>query len=381
MISLICIISLFPIAIAGRTRSSSLATIATRRHKRRAIHRSSSLGGSPICGFGSPLYFTDNYIPSNAPGVSLKLPNYEALFDEICKVSPLAKQALTLGAPGGIRDIDANAPEVYQWKVVEDNPSKKLVSRIDKIDNFQGKGVPLLRFRSTLHGPAKQRGVCFSELISVASLRRQWDPTSDLVDTVYTADCDEVDEYNGHKYGKTSLFGVGYVKTKQSVVSPREQLTLCGLQTFPSGASILWGIELEESQNHLFPKEQTRRKQRSTSHLFSTTIVPTGLDSFDVEYVLQIEIGGFPGWLTGPIAIETVKGMFRFADGYFRGGLEGEGGDLGRRLALFPPDDHDETPATADSPYFFATRHHDESVDELSETTVLEQEQTLLMTP
>jgi hypothetical protein len=196
---------------------------------------------------------------------------------------------------------------------------------------------------------------------------------------VYTADFDTVDDLNGHKYGKTSLLGVGYVKTKQSVVSPREQLTLCGLQTFPSGASILWGIELEEDQNHLFPKDQTRRKQRSTSHLFSTTIVPTGENTFDVEYVLQIEIGGFPGWLTGPIAIETVKGMFRFADGYFRGGLEDDG-DLARRLALFPPDDeaHD---TTTDSPYFFATRHHDETSDESSGTSVLEREQTLLMTP
>ena len=151
----------------------------------------------------------------------------------------------------------------------------------------------------------------------------------------------EIDSYQANKYGETSLFGIGYVKSKQSVVSPREQLTMCGLQVFPSGASVLWGIELEEDQNHLFPVEQPRRQPRSTSHIFATTIIPTGDDTFDVEYVMQIEIGGFPGWLTGPIVIETVKKMFRFADGYFKGGLDGTG-DLAKRLALFPDEDLSE---------------------------------------
>ena len=110
---------------------------------------------------------------------------------------------------------------------------------------------------------------------------------------------------------------------------------------FPSGASVLWGIELEEDQNHLFPVEQPRRQPRSTSHLFATTIIPTGVDTFDVEYLLQIEIGGFPDWLTGPIVVETVKKMFRFANGYFKGGLDGTG-DLAKRLALIPDEDmHD----------------------------------------
>jgi hypothetical protein len=116
---------------------------------------------------------------------------------------------------------------------------------------------------------------------------------------------------------------------------------LCGLQVFPSGASVLWGIELEEDQNHLFPVEQPKRQPRSTSHLFATTIIPTGDYTFDVEYLLQIEIGGFPGWLTGPIVVETVKKMFRFANGYFKGGLDGTG-DLAKRLALIPDEDmHD----------------------------------------
>jgi hypothetical protein len=93
---------------------------------------------------------------------------------------------------------------------------------------------------------------------------------------------------------------------------------------------------LEESQNHLFPENQPKRVPRSTSHLFATTIIPTEDDTFDVEYVLQLEIGGFPGWLTGPVVIETVKKMFRFADDYFRGGLAD--GALAKKLASIPDD-------------------------------------------
>jgi hypothetical protein len=364
MICLILFLSLaavFPIAAAGRGRSS-LGVRAPIFGSRRLL-----------TGFGNPRYFSDKYIPSDKPGVVLKLPNYDVLFDEIIKVSPLARQALTEDCPLGIKAINITS-DVYKWKVTDDS-SSRLVSHIDKIDNFQHKGVPLLRFRSTLHGPIKKRALCFAELISVANLRHKWDATSDLVETVYSADVKEVDKFHGHKYGETLLFGIGYVKSKQSVVSPREQLTLCGLQIFPSGASVLWGIELEEDQNHLFPKEQIKRQPRSTSHLFSTTIIPTGDDTFDVEYVLQIEIGGFPGWLTGPIVIETVKSMFRFADGYFKGGLVG--GDLAKRLALFTDD---ETPTM---PFFFASpkmEGHNES-SESSETAVLDKEQTLLMTP
>ena len=122
-----------------------------------------------IIAFGSPTYFTDRYIPSNTPGVDLKLPNYDALFDDIRSVSPLARQALSGGIPppGGIRAIDDESDE-YRWKVVEDGPDK-LVSHIDKIDNFRGRGVPIVRFRSTMRGPTRKRAECFSELISVAA--------------------------------------------------------------------------------------------------------------------------------------------------------------------------------------------------------------------
>lgn len=316
-----------------------------------------------LIGFGNPKFFTDKYIPADQPGVLLKVPNFDAIFGEICAVSPLAKQALTLDQPGGIKSID-KSDDIYKWKVTENSPNR-LVSHIDKIDNFQHKGVPLLRVRSTLHGPTTKRAECFSELISVAALRHKWDVTNDLVDTIYSAaNLTDVQQYMGKEYGELSLFGIGYVKTIQSVVSPREQLTLCAVHNFPSGASIIWGVELEEDQNHLFPKDQPNRKPRSTSHLFSTTLIPTGEDTFDVEYVLQLEVGGFPGWLTGPVVIETVKKMFRFADVYFKSGLDG--GELAQRLALFADGVERTTP---------------EEISESNELTILDRVMTLLMPP
>ncbi len=314
-----------------------------------------------LTGFGSPKFFTDKYVPANQAGVMLKVPNFDALFGEICAVSPLAKQALT-DQPGGIKSID-KSDDVYKWKVIES--SHKLVSHIDKIDNFQQKGVPLLRFRSTLHGPTTKRAECFSELISITTLRHKWDVTNDLVDTIYSAaNLTDIQQYIGEEYGELSLFGIGYVKTKQSVVSPREQLTLCAVHNFPSGASIIWGVELEEDQNHLFPKDQPNRKPRSTSHLFSTTLIPTDENTFDVEYVLQLEVGGFPSWLTGPVVIETVKKMFRFADGYFKSGLDG--GELAQRLEQLKAD---------------STLTDPKKLSETNEAAILDREMTLLMPP
>mmetsp|Transcript_16210 Transcript_16210/g.46711 ORF Transcript_16210/g.46711 Transcript_16210/m.46711 type:complete len:166 (-) Transcript_16210:323-820(-) len=145
-----------------------------------------------------------------------------------------------------------------------------------------------------------------------------------------------VDDAMLHRFGETRRFGIGYVRTKQTVVSPREQLTMCGVQDFPAtssgdvdGASLIWGVEVEDDQIHLFPEGE--RLLRSRSHLFSVALVPRGEDEFDVEYVIQIEVGKFPAWLTGPVVTETLKGLFRFGDSYFKGGLDG--GELAQHLA------------------------------------------------
>jgi hypothetical protein len=316
-----------------------------------------------IPAFGNPKYYSETFVRSDKPGALLKVPKFDVLFEEIEKISPLARQALNEEKPPGIKAID-DAADVYKWKNTERHPNNRLISQVDKIDNFQNHGVPLIRVRSTLHGPSKMRGECFSELISTTELRHKWDATNNIVETIYSAaDLDDIKRLQGDGYGECSMFGVGYVKTKQSVVSPREQMTLCGLQKFPSGASIIWGVELEEDQNHLFPADQPKRMPRSTSHIFSTTIIPIGDDTFDVEYVLQLDVGGFPGWLLGPIVTETVKKMFRFAETYFQSGFE-EGGALAKRLACFPDDE--EPPADDPSQ---------------KEPCVLDEKRTLLMPP
>ena len=346
--------------------------------------------------FGHPKYFIDKYIPSNKPGVTLKVPNYDVLFDEICKASPLAKQAIYEESPGGIKAINKSS-DTYKWKVTDSYNPKRLVSEIEKIDNFQQNGVPLLRLRSSLQGPSKRRGEYFAELITTEELRHQWDATNDIVDEIYSADMNEVKKVQDVKYGEPTMFGIGYVKTKQSVVSPREQMTLCGLQSFDSGAQIIWGIELEESQNHLFPEDQTKRMPRSTSHLFACTIIPTGDDAFDVEYVLQLEIGGFPGWLTGPVVCETVKKMFRFAEDYF------QSDELKQKLASLPDAGVNtkeqeevggiESTETAEASLLgeiqtlLVNAEEQEEVGdsmestETAEASLLDEKQTLLMTP
>jgi len=99
----------------------------------------------------------------------------------------------------------------------------------------------------------------------------------------------------------------------QNVVSPREQLTLCGLQEFPGGASIVWGIELEDDQNYLFPPGE--RLIRSRSHIFSNAIIPTGDNTFDCEYALCLD--RFPEWLARPVVVTICRDLFKYAQKYY----------------------------------------------------------------
>ena len=53
-------------------------------------------------------------------------------------------------------------------------------------------------------------------------------------------------------------------------------------------------------------------------------------DSFDIEYVLQLDIGGkIPLFLTRPVMIDTVKNLFKVAKAEF----SGIGGDLASFIA------------------------------------------------
>lgn len=281
-------------------------------------------------------------------GAPIQVPNFELVFDDIFKVSPLAKQAFYDEIPGGF-DAIGKEDDFHKWKLTDNTP-KRIVTRIEKIDNYQNRGVPIVRLRSKLHGPTLKRAEAFADLLQNFDVRKKWDSaTADVYQIVAANDLNEVrrvqDEHLSlgqsglSSYGEPSLFGVGYTRTKQSVVSPREQLTLCGQQVFPSGASIIWGVELPVDQDHFFPKGKATLK-RSTTHLFSATIVPCvgEEDAFLVEYVLQLDVGDFPGFLTAPVLSETLKSMFRYADKYFRSGLE-EGGELAVRLAAMVQED------------------------------------------
>jgi len=253
------------------------------------------------------------------PGTEIELPNFELLFDRIQTASPLAKQVMSGDSQGGFDTIDDSRhyPEL-KWKKVEAN-DRKVVHRIDKLDSFQGVKTPLLRFRSSIKGPCV--GERFSNFIMDLEERKKWDDQIAYQEEMYPiSDVQAVDRMVGDvdKFGKCVRVGVGYVQTKQGIISPREQLILGGHQQFDDGATILWGTEMEEYHNHLLPPGQ--RHTRAKSHLFAATLAPTGPYSFDVEYLLQMDVGGgLPNFMTTPAISDAVKKLFNHAKDYFEG--------------------------------------------------------------
>jgi len=267
--------------------------------------------------------------PSKTEGVEIELPDFDELFGRIQQVSPLARQVMQnngqTNEERGFDHVDDSWPSNLKWKNMEKN-KRKTVHQIDRIENFQNLGSPILRFRSSLKGPCV--GECFASFIMNLEERQKWDPQIEQVREEYPIyDLDTANIAMGFgKFGDCSRLGVGYCQTKANLgITAREQLTLCGIQEFPSsGSTLIWGTEMESWHNHLLPEGD--RHTRAKSHLFCTTLTPTGDDTFDVEYVLQLEIGGkMPTWLTTPIVTETVKSLFRHAESYFAGG---EGSEL-----------------------------------------------------
>lgn len=208
--------------------------------------------------------------------------------------------------------------EKLRWKTIEERKDR-LVHQIQKIDNFQGLPAPLVRFRSSLSGPCV--GECFANFIMDIDERKKWDSQIEQVYEAYPIhDLDAANIAMGFgSYGDCSRLGIGYCQTKANLgISPREQLILCGIQNFSDGSCIVWGTEMEEWHNHLFPPGE--RHTRAKSHIFSTTLTPTSENSFDVEYALQLEVGGkLPTWCTTPILVDTIKKMFIHAQGFFGG--------------------------------------------------------------
>lgn len=199
---------------------------------------------------------------------------------------------------------------------------------VEKIDNFQGVGVPILRFRATLEGPCIGEG--FANFIMNTEDRKKWDSQIDNVYEAYPIlDLDTANTAMGFKYGDCSRLGVGHCLTKPNLgIDAREQLTICGINDFADGSCVIWGTEMESWHDHLLPPG--KRVTRAKSHIFSTTLVPTSEKTIDVEYVLQLEIGGrIPNWMTTPIIVDNVKKLFRCSGDFFNN----KDGELDKFLA------------------------------------------------
>ena len=162
-------------------------------------------------------------------------------------------------------------------------------------------------------------GEAFANFIMNVEDRRKWDSQIDNVYEAYPIlDLDAANIAMGfQKYGHCSRLGIGHCTTKPNMgIDAREQLTICGINNFPDGSTLIWGTEMEEWHDYLFPPGD--RVTRAKSHIFTTTLVPTGPESFDVEYVLQLDIGGkIPTWMTTPIIIDNVKKLFSCAQDFY----------------------------------------------------------------
>jgi hypothetical protein len=256
-------------------------------------------------------------------GVEIELPNLELLFERIAMVSPLAKLVMDSTTPNTTTDgfkATVDNPNL-KWKKMERN-SQKVVHQIDKLDTFQNINTPVLRFRASIAGPCI--GEQFSHFIMNENERKLWDDQVDYVTELYPIDnvsiVDTLFHNNVDKYGTCSRVGVGYTLTKAGIISPREQLICGGMQSYhDNGATILWGTEMEEYHNHLLPQDRPRQV-RAKTYLFAATLVPTSYNSFDVEYILQMNVGGgVPNFLTTPKVVEVIKKLFDHAATYFEG--------------------------------------------------------------
>jgi len=292
-----------------------------------------SIGTTSVSGFTTALFpqsptAKQETFPTKDQREEIELPNFDELFGRIQQVSPLARVTLDdqIDSSLGFAGIDKSWSPDLKWKRVEANRNR-LVHEIEKIDNFQGLNAPILRFRSTLEGPCD--GEAFANFIMNLEDRKKWDAQIDNVYEAYTIDdLDMANMAMGFNYGDCSRMGVGHCITKANLgIDAREQLTICGINDFEDGSCIIWGTEMEDRHNYLFPPGP--RTTRARSHLFCSTLTPTSPNTFDVEYVVQLEIGGkIPTWMTTPIVIDNVKKMFTVAQKFFKN----EGGELEKFL-------------------------------------------------
>mmetsp|Transcript_67753 Transcript_67753/g.195890 ORF Transcript_67753/g.195890 Transcript_67753/m.195890 type:complete len:323 (+) Transcript_67753:97-1065(+) len=266
--------------------------------------------------------------PTKDQNEEIELPNFDELFARIQQVSPLSRTILEddIDNSKGFDAIDKSWSPDLKWKVVE-SKKNRLVKSVEKIDNFQGLNAPIVRLRASMEGPCD--GEAFANFIMNLDDRKKWDAQIDNVYEAYTIDdLDMANMAMGFSYGDCSRMGIGHCKTKANLgIDAREQLTICGINDFEDGSCIIWGTEMEDRHDYLFPPGE--RTTRARSHIFTTSLTPTGPNTFDVEYVLQLEIGGrIPTWMTTPIVIDNCKKLFACAQKFYNN----EDGDLERFL-------------------------------------------------
>ena len=290
-----------------------------------------ALTSNACCAFAPSLFQpAQRTVPTTTGGHDIELPDFDELFGRIKQVSPLAKKVLE----GHSADHDNALQESLEWKTIESRP-KQFLHTIEKVENYLGLGPPLLRFRATIEGPCL--GARFADFIMSLEEREQWDDQISQVDELFPIDASSATQFLGEdKYGNCSQIGVGYCQTKSAFgISPREQLTLCGVQDFEDGSTVIWGTEMDtELHDHLLPQlPDTKRPTRAKSHIFCTTLSPSADDpenKFEVEYCLQMCTGGLPAFITTPIMVNTVKSLFNHARKFYAGG---EGSELEAYLA------------------------------------------------
>lgn len=231
------------------------------------------------------------------------LPDLPQLWEQVQQLSPLAKRVFSGQVNGkGLASIDAKQDEVFQWKRVHTKNGRL----VEKLDNFQERGAPLLRFRASLPIPCV--GEYFGHALMDSSTRKKWDAQLDQVKEVETVE-DAHLLIRDQLPGETKHLGVGYCKTLASMgISAREQLFTYGMQAMRDGSQFLWGVSANH-HDHLWPTAPAATL--ATQHLFCATLTPTSSESMDVEYLLQLDIGGnVPQFLTTPVMIDTIHNLF-----------------------------------------------------------------------
>mmetsp|Transcript_17194 Transcript_17194/g.35401 ORF Transcript_17194/g.35401 Transcript_17194/m.35401 type:complete len:355 (+) Transcript_17194:205-1269(+) len=252
--------------------------------------------------------------------IPISVPKSSSIMNEIKSVSPLATAVMTG------RKVERDMDDL-KWTMIEDNRSRKrrLVDTIEKIDNFNGISTPLIRFRKTIESSAPYKPhflTHFASFLMDLEQRSKWDDTVKNVEEIYPLDLVSGNAlFSSPEHGILTRLGIGHCTTKPAaggLVSPREQLTLCGMNSYDENGGIIWGFECPDFMDDLLPPD-LKRNTRARSHYFSTAVRPSSsCTGFDVEYIIQLEIGGrIPAWSTTPVVIQTIKQLFKHAAVYY----------------------------------------------------------------